>query len=434
MLKKCKELDLRLRKQAASLIIEASQHIYTELNKEEVADVLASEFLQEGCELSDCLAIVSDTKAVVGVMAWFPSTELNARRLASVHHFISRVSRDASSLLIEKLRLLKPETPPVPQSEYLSHLAVIPDMRGSGVADQIISIFLSKPVSEGWSLIVNSENYRAINFYQKYGFSFLDSDDRIFKTMFRRNFAATTKWKADWAAIHNTAYVFEDGCWTTCNGGFCCSNNHPDFNFRFLPTKGTTILYMEDEYNFLSVHGKVPPREEMKKFSFPFDDEGAISFFYTTCRLLGQCTGVIDKPLLCRLYPFLPSFNRGGELQELLPSSIYDLTFETFGMQTPCTVAAKIQYYKKRWGSEISRLENLNTPYILFYLEVCKHFVDIYRKESLKSSVLKNLRGKEFWSIWEMEYVFGRLIDPVELRRRISNSYSDFRRRYGSFL
>ena len=435
MLKKCKELDLPLRKQAASLVIEATPHFFIGLNRGEVVDAIASEFLQEDCELSDCLAVMSDAKDVVGIMAWYPSSELRMRKQGSLHYLLSQISSNSSSLLIERLRSFRTEIPQVPRSKYLSHLAVIPEMRGSGVAGQLLSILLSEPISEGWSLSVDSQNSRAIRFYQNHGFLFLGSEEERFKIMFRRNNTGTTKWKADWATIHKTAYVFEDGCWTTCNGGFCCnSNSHPDFDFRFTPTKGTTIIYMHDEYNFLSEHGKVPPREEMKTLSFPLDNEGAVSFLYTNCQLLGQCTGVIDKPLLCRLYPFLPVFSRGGELQDLLPSSIYDLTFETFGMQTPCTVAGKKQFYKKRWGSDVSPLECLISPYILFHLEVCKHFADAYRIEAVQSSSLKNLRGKEFWSTWEVEYMTGHLIDAAKLRHRISNSYSDFRVRFGSFL
>jgi hypothetical protein len=241
-------------------------------------------------------------------------------------------------------------------------------------------------------------------------------------------------WKADWASIHRQAYVFEDGCWTTCNGGFCCSNNHPDFDFRFVPMHGTTIIYMKDEYDYLSRHGRVPPRSEMKEFVFDIGDKISVSCLYTTCSLLGKCNGVIDKPLLCRLYPFLPVFDGNGKVQDLLPASIFDLTFEVFGMQTPCTVSAKRRAYKTIWSNENFARDILMSPYILFHLELCRHFIDVYRETAPKSLSLQGASGKRFWSLWEMEYLFGHLIDADELRQRASRTYAAYCEKHGQFL
>ena len=61
----------------------------------------------------------------------------------------------------------------------------------------------------------------------------------------------------DWSAVHQEDFLYEDQCWTTCNGGFCCSNNHPDMAFQLIPTNGTTLLYMESEYAHLKENGLV---------------------------------------------------------------------------------------------------------------------------------------------------------------------------------
>src|SRR5579862_1509839 len=106
-----------------------------------------------------------------------------------------------------------------------------------------------------------------------------------------------------WDLIHDETFVFEDQCWSTCNGGFCCNHKHPDFHFQLLPTHGATIIYLEDEYRWLTTHGKAPTRDnlgvEPNVFAFDFGGPRPLSLVQMTCRLLGKCQGVIDKPLLC---------------------------------------------------------------------------------------------------------------------------------------
>jgi hypothetical protein len=241
-----------------------------------------------------------------------------------------------------------------------------------------------------------------------------------------------------WEKIHQETFLLEDGCWATCNGGFCCSNNHPDFAFQLIPTQGTTILYMEEEYRWLAAHGKVfdpgTPEGTPHSVSIDFGGPRPLSVVQFPCRLLGRCPGVIDKPLLCKLYPMLPVLGADGGLEDILPASIFELTMATLGLKSPCTVLDKKQHYFRRWQDAPGCLEVLNHPYIIFHLQAARHFAAIYAEMLAASEALRGLGGKVFWRMWEIEYLLGNLIDAGLLAERIRRSYEELVRTYGPFL
>jgi hypothetical protein len=241
-----------------------------------------------------------------------------------------------------------------------------------------------------------------------------------------------------WEAIHQQEFVFEDQCWTTCNGGFCCTNNHPDFAFQLIPTHGTTIIYLEEEYQWLSRHGTVPGPHNVgsvpNELIFDFGGPQPLSLVQLPCRLLGLCKGVIDKPLLCKLYPMLPVLAIDGSLEDVCPATIFDLTMGIKGMETPCTVVVKKAKYINRWKAAGSPLDTLRHPYLILYLRAAKHFADMYSQKLRADERLRALTGKDFWRRWELQYLSGQLFDADLLADSIRRTYEQLVSRYGEFL
>jgi hypothetical protein len=241
-----------------------------------------------------------------------------------------------------------------------------------------------------------------------------------------------------WERIHRETFLYEGQCWTTCNGGFCCNHNHPDFQFRLIPTTGSTILYLEDEFRWLTQHGKAPTAEVMgsalQEMTFDFGGPRPLTFMQIHCRLLGKCQGVIDKPLLCKVYPMLPVLGIDGALEDIAPSSVFELTMQVRGSRTPCTVVDKRQHYLNKWRNDPEQLESLRHPYIILHLQAAKHFADVYRDRLNDNEALRGLCGKDFWQAWEMEYLLGNLVDAERLGRCVLKTYGELVDRYGQFL
>jgi hypothetical protein len=256
----------------------------------------------------------------------------------------------------------------------------------------------------------------------------------------------------DWSAVHQEDFLYEDQCWTTCNGGFCCSNNHPDMAFQLIPTNGTTLLYMESEYAHLRENGLVFENTEggvqPHDLSFDFGGPRPIVLKQTPCHLLGKCDGIVDKPLLCKLYPFLPVFDIEGELVDTVPASIFELTFEYLAHRSsikrsplaliespsPCTVNKKKDSYFQEWSKSPELLDSLRHPYINFHLKAASLFSINYLTALYQNELLGQLEGRDFWTRWELQYLGGKLVDTVDLKQKIFDSYIMFEQKYGKFL
>lgn len=135
---------------------------------EEMVDVLAGEFLVEGSELNDAVAVAGT--AVYGIIASYPSSEYRVRQNVSLHYALTNLGADAGRTLVAQLRSLVGQFPQAdPQGEYLARFAVTSELRGRGLADDLFKVFLSTHPKV--SLHVRTDNARAIAFYKRYGLS-----------------------------------------------------------------------------------------------------------------------------------------------------------------------------------------------------------------------------------------------------------------------
>lgn len=241
-----------------------------------------------------------------------------------------------------------------------------------------------------------------------------------------------------WAQIYRTQFVFEDECWRTCGGGFCCSGNSPDFQFQLLLTGGANLLYLTREYEFAHQHGvaadNLPDADPTSILKLDYGDGHALSAVKVNCRLLGACDGCIDKPLLCRLYPFIPTFSIDGEIETLYPASIYELTSQAMGWTSPCSVALKKSEYEERWTRDPNLLAPLRHPYIMFHLAAYGLLVDSYRTGLANDRKLAGLDGVEFWRTWELVYLGGCLFDWPLIRAQLSDLHDIYHSQFGDFL
>ncbi len=62
-----------------------------------------------------------------------------------------------------------------PDTMYLDQIVVAPEVWGTGVADALLADAM-RLSPKGLDLLVNKDNYRAIRFYEKHGFSYAGED------------------------------------------------------------------------------------------------------------------------------------------------------------------------------------------------------------------------------------------------------------------
>ncbi|MBF0168941.1 MAG: hypothetical protein HQL45_15055 [Alphaproteobacteria bacterium] len=243
----------------------------------------------------------------------------------------------------------------------------------------------------------------------------------------------------DWATIHSRPLVSVPGCWRVCNG-FCCANNHPDMRFRLIPGggKGTTVIYLEDEYQWLKANGHVICGEEkggeIQLLSFDFGGPRPIQFRTAPCALMGQCNDICTKPLLCRTYPFLPVFGCDGEIEELLPASILDATLTLKEGRDPCPLAKDQALFLKALESEPELSRALRHPYLILVSQAVKAFMTSYQSRLKAWDGFNSLSGTAFWQGWEMQYLGRRLVDREAVAAHLRHIHADLSKRFGDVL
>lgn len=241
--------------------------------------------------------------------------------------------------------------------------------------------------------------------------------------------------RVDWAYIHSQTFFTAEGCWTTCNGGFCCSIKcHPDLSaLRFIPTEGATMIYLEEEYSFLRQNGRVSDNQA-KYLSLDFGMEKPLRLISARCLYMGLCRDIIERPLLCKLYPYFPVFSLDGNIENFCPVNIFDLTLGTIGEKSLCTIK-KDEYinFLNSLSPKLSFFQLLNHPYFIFHSMAAKIFADIYINKLKTNKQLMDIKGKDFWRMWEYYYLSGKLFDMEGLKEKVAEIYKALKQQYPGF-
>lgn len=162
----CRLLSEPQRIEAASLAVQAMSSLYDAVGDAVVA-TLAGEFLIADGELGQSLAVMDPD--VAGLVAAYPAEQLKARQAVSLHHALGSLDRDSGARLIARLRELSAMVPQAGLAgSYIARFAVRSDRRGSGLANDMMEVFVSDhPLV---TLHVRTDNDRAISFYRRHGF------------------------------------------------------------------------------------------------------------------------------------------------------------------------------------------------------------------------------------------------------------------------
>ena len=222
---------------------------------------------------------------------------------------------------------------------------------------------------------------------------------------------------------NNILYIQD--CWKKCGNSYCCTNNHEDFNFSFIKKNSTEIIYTPREYLKFESTKKTFNNQFSKKPKIVKIDIGDfyIGVIYTRCDLKGLCSNIIDKPLLCDLYPYLPHYDDNLLVKSYGKASVFDKVFETINTRTPCAIDNIPQK---------DDIYNSFDSYIKFYIQVANIYLENMSSEILKSPLIKHT-GKNFWEKWELHYLTGKLFNKEKFISKIKSEYLKFKNKDKNF-
>ena len=180
--------------------------------------------------------------------------------------------------------------------------------------------------------------------------------------------------------------------------------------------------------------GHLPEAPNHREITFDFGGPAPLRLMAVDCKLKGACRDVMTKPLHCRLYPFLPVFDPQGELIDLSPASVFDLTMLARKGTAVCSLwNTRRDHYLEAWRQD-ETLDLLRHPLLMFYFAVYRRFADDYMKNLCACAPLSGLDGANFWLKWELYYLGRKLFNQDAMRAMALETYQDFARVHGDFL
>lgn len=245
----------------------------------------------------------------------------------------------------------------------------------------------------------------------------------------------------DWATLHGHPLVAVADCWRRCNG-LCCSNAHPDLQFRLLPPggSGTVVAYLEDEYQWMKAAGHVICGEEngteIQPFRFEFGGPCPLVFRHAPCRHLGRCPGACVKPLLCRSYPYIPVIGLEGTVEDLVPASIIDAAFRVKEGRAFCPLEDDPgpNPIHAALAADPLLAKALAHPRLILYTQAAGAFARSFSTRMRAFEGFAGLSGTAFWQAWEMAYLRRQLVDREAIAAHVLRVHDALAARFGDFL
>lgn len=240
---------------------------------------------------------------------------------------------------------------------------------------------------------------------------------------------------AAWDKIHSTPYLSIPECWEKCGGGFCCNNRHELVRFRAIPQGQQSFPVLEDEYAYLKDGGFLSPEmvTAARVMSVTLPNGKTASARMVTCRQKGHCFSVDRRPLICKIYPFIPIPEPDGSISGFELGSVFDEMFHLAGLPSPCAVLEENSPgLKAELTDKIGFIFDM--PYFIFYFGAFRLIA-----QHLRTRFFQLYAGNpsedvpKFFREFELLYMGGKLFSAGTIREELQALYSSLERRYGEF-
>jgi len=167
--------------------------------------------------------------------------------------------------------------------------------------------------------------------------------------------------------------------WTHC-GSHCCQAGKI---FRGLDSGTHLAVLPIPEVEWQELKARVPNEdwwaEPARKVSITLGGR-TLRFRLQPCNLGGRCNASI-RPLICRLYPYMPYVGSDGRVQELTVPALVDLLWGASPAPDPCLMRTpdRRQAYIDRWNDLLSELSVADRRELCLWLNVSYLYVEAFR-------------------------------------------------------
>jgi len=237
----------------------------------------------------------------------------------------------------------------------------------------------------------------------------------------------------DWNRIFQEEFIARERCWETCGGGYCCKPHRVQRNFSFLRSQGVELPLLPGVYHYLTARRRLQRGFEETMTSHRITLPNGIHFpiYRTVCNLDGLCSDHAHRPLICRLYPWVPVPNLDGSLDRVEPAALIDLYWDELqGAHNPCSIGLLTRSEEDSYRHLAAEL--FRDPQNIFYMKAASLY-----KAAIKTGMLEGyphlLAGstENFFSAWEKLLVLGKLYKPQDILVALAELYDALKDQWG---
>ncbi len=227
--------------------------------------------------------------------------------------------------------------------------------------------------------------------------------------------------ETDWDAIFRGEFVRRPHCWKTCDS-FCCKPTRVTQHFLFLRSRGVDLPHLPGEYHYLETTGHLQAgfADTFTRHRLRLPNGRTMPLYRAVCTLDGTCSDHRYRPLVCRVYPFMPVPTLDGDLERTEPTALIDIfwnALETSGH--PCTIT---EMDADEWDAYRALCRELfKDPVNILYFKAASIYKNTIM-DSVRRQYPELLEQPEeiFFSRWEKLLVMGKLYHPGEVLEKIA--------------
>lgn len=235
---------------------------------------------------------------------------------------------------------------------------------------------------------------------------------------------------------YKTEFIHSPQCYKTCNS-YCCSGFQNE-NFSFIKHNFVMLPLLEHEFKEYKKNGCVKGLEEPKNIeSFKLKNGHIVRLYWLQCELGGLCQPHQNRPLICKLYPFLPKVNAKGDILGYMPATFFDMIFDKDNH--PCTLVRESSHkLQEELNNSLAPL--LKEPAYIFAFMVCELLLERLQSmlnnkfgSYLLNKIPKN-KTKEYYQNLEISLLLRSNWKNKEFFDKVNEIHDQIAKIWGEFL
>lgn len=239
-----------------------------------------------------------------------------------------------------------------------------------------------------------------------------------------------------WDKIHAIqSFAPLEDCWKRCDS-YCCKTNHKDFQFRFIRCGQVQLPMCPDEHRYLERIGKLQSEgpSNITTHSIEFLPGKVASVYMMRCETGGICKYAAYRPLICKIYPYLPVPSPdGSEIEELALSSVFDVAHNVRDGHIACPARRDGIPDIEHAALQASR-SLFEHPHLIFYFRIANGLMQIMARQlRTEHAGILDLPVTEYFQKWEVLYMTGKLLPQPEIRDLCAREYRKVSEHWGDF-